>query len=269
MVLMSIAIQPAPALAQLNQPFHTDGWILAAAHAPGRHGSIWRTDLWVHVHTLSDGGATLYFCESGLDNSQAQGFDIPYEEGRQVYYFEDVVDHFLNIGDGTWVGAIRYTAEPEAQVWARVYSISADGSQSYGQLVTGIPTRDMSGDNDPWDYRQQQWMFATKRTADNRFRVNVGIVNPTLVPAHYDVQVYTTEPGQGVVASAEADVPPYSMVQLSDPFRNVSGGGWNDHQIGVICTTEGGGAFGYASVVDNSTNDAYFVRGVKFLSPDD
>jgi len=35
--------------AQLNQALHQDGWILAAAHAPGLHGSIWRTDLWSTV----------------------------------------------------------------------------------------------------------------------------------------------------------------------------------------------------------------------------
>jgi hypothetical protein len=32
--------------------------------------------------------------------------------------------------------------------------------------------------------------------------------------------------------------------------------------------TEGTGVFGYASVIDNATNDAYFVRGVKMLEAD-
>jgi len=31
----------------------------------------------------------------------------------------------------------------------------------------------------------------------------------------------------------------------------------------------GSGAFGYASVVDNATNDAYFVRGVKLMEPEE
>jgi len=270
LVAAAIAVFVAPtASAQLNQPFHQDGWILAAAHTPGLHGSIWRTDLWVHVHTLSGGRVTLYFCKSGEDNTEVTGYDVPYEEGSQVYYFEDVVDHFLKIGDDEWVGAIHYTADPEAAVWARVYSVSPDGGESYGQLVVGIPTVDMSPDDDPWDYRQHQWMYATKHTADDRFRVNVGIVNPTQVPSHYIVRMVGTKPSDGNLAVVEADVPPMSMVQLSDPFRGVEDGEWNNHQIGVICATEGAGGFGYASVVDNSTNDAYFVRGVKFLPPSD
>jgi hypothetical protein len=63
-------------------------------------------------------------------------------------------------------------------------------------------------------------------------------------------------------------VPPFSMVQLGDPFGDANGGEWNNYQVRVICTTEGGGVFAYASVVDNNTNDAYFVRGVKNLRVD-
>lgn len=39
--------------------------------------------------------------------------------------------------------------------------------------------------------------------------------------------------------------------------------------IQVSCQTEGAGSFAYASVVDNATNDAYFLRGAKKLFPDD
>jgi hypothetical protein len=33
----------------------------------------------------------------------------------------------------------------------------------------------------------------------------------------------------------------------------------------VEAESEGTGAFGYISVVDNATNDAYFVRGIKTM----
>jgi hypothetical protein len=35
----------------------------------------------------------------------------------------------------------------------------------------------------------------------------------------------------------------------------------------VRCKTDGAGGFAYASVVDNATNDAFFVRGVKKMAP--
>jgi len=64
----------------------------------------------------------------------------------------------------------------------------------------------------------------------------------------------------------ELQLQPYSMVQLTDPFADVDGGDWSEKQIRVEAEVEGSGAFGYISVVDNATNDAYFVRGIKTMS---
>lgn len=261
------------AAAQLNRPFHSDGWILAAARAPGFEESIWRTDLWLQFSSVNESAeAKLYFCKSGEDNSAAVAVDVPLVPGQETYYFEDVVEHFLGVSSGSWVGAIHYTSDRLMQAWARVYSISPDGTRSYGQLIEGIPVWDASPDNDPWNYAQQQWIFATKHTADDRFRVNVGIVNPTGVESTYFVNAYDATSNfdlPGLPAAETVTVPPYSMVQLSDPFADVNGGDWSTLQIRVECNTEGGGAFAYASVVDNATNDAYFVRAIKLLKPDD
>ena len=64
-------------------------------------------------------------------------------------------------------------------------------------------------------------------------------------------------------------VPPYSMIQTSDPFADWQGGEWSMALIQAKCRTDGAGGFAYASVVDNATNDAFFVRGVKMLGPED
>jgi hypothetical protein len=59
------------------------------------------------------------------------------------------------------------------------------------------------------------------------------------------------------------------MIQTSDPFADWQGGDWSTALIQAKCRTDGAGGFAYASVVDNATNDAYFVRGVKKMGPDD
>jgi len=259
-------------MAQVNQPFHKDGWIIAAAHAPGKHGAIWRTDLWVAIADSSPSSHTFsfQFCRSGQDNTTVEAHDISLTPGTEVYYFEDVLDQFLSIGGGSWVGAIHYVSSTNVQVWARVYSISSDGTRSYGQLVEGIATSDMSPDQDPWDKREHQWIFPVKHTADGRFRVNVGILNPTGVPSHYSVRAFDATGNSGTgEASRELEVPPYSMIQLLDPFANAYDGEWSTVKIRVTCITEGGGTLAYASVIDNATNDAYFVRGVKLLPLDE
>ncbi len=269
--VMTILATPQAA-AQLNQTQHTDGWILAAAHAPGLEGSIWRTDLWFVVGHSGTGPVTFRFCRSNADNTDAveHVFDIP--EGEEVFFFEDVVDQFLDIGEGSWVGSIHYTSVKRIQVWARVYSINAEGTESYGQLVEGIPTEDMSPALPAAsDADLHQWLYAVQHTADNRFRVNIGVVNPTAVEGAFRIQLFD-ETGNGPPGGSPTErvtVPPYSMVQLSDPFADVMGGEWNAVQIRVINDSEGSGNFAYASVVDNATNDAFFVRGVKRMMPDE
>ena len=59
------------------------------------------------------------------------------------------------------------------------------------------------------------------------------------------------------------------MVQLGDPYANLMGGDWNTVHIRVLHDTIESWSFAYASVVDNATNDAFFVRGVKSLFPGD
>ncbi len=271
-VVVAVISIASPAAAQLNRPLHSNGWILAAARAPGFEGSIWRTDLWLQVTSVSSSAEVkLYFCKSGEDNTAVVAVDVPLVPGQQTYYFEDVVEHFLGVGSDSWVGAIHYTSDRLMQAWARVYSISPDGRSSYGQLVEGIPVWDATPDNEPWNHAEQQWIYAMKHTADDRFRVNVGIVNPTAVESTYFVNAFDATSNYdlpGLPAAKTVTVPPYSMVQLSDPFAEVNGGDWSTLQIRVECDTEGGGAFAYASVVDNATNDAFFVRAIKLLKPD-
>ncbi len=107
-------------------------------------------------------------------------------------------------------------------------------------------------------------MFAGKHTANGRYRVNVGIVNPTPVGERFWVSMFDAF-GNHTDATVELQLDAYSMVQLSDPFASVDGGDWSEKQIRVEAEAEGSGAFGYISVVDNATNDAYFVRGIKTM----
>jgi hypothetical protein len=114
-------------------------------------------------------------------------------------------------------------------------------------------------------------MFAMKHTAGGRYRVNIGMVNPTAVATRFWVSVFD-ETGNfppGWSGGFEVQMPPFSMRQLNDPFADVNGGEWSQFIARVEADTPGSGAFGYASVVDNATNDAFFVRGVKLLGPDE
>ena len=236
--LLILLANTGPAEAQLNRTLHLDGWILAAAHAPGLQGSIWRTDLWIRAHR-GGGVVTLYFNRAEEDNSRVFGHEIEIGNPEKQIYIEDVVDQFLDVGNGSWVGAIRYESTTPVQVYARVYSVSEDGSASFGQVIEGIPTSDMTmpfTDDDYPGTREHQWMFALKHTADGRYRVNIGVVNPTATETSCPISIFGPDgnrpPGVGT-SSFSITVPPYSLVQLSDPFGEISGGEWNNYTVRV------------------------------------
>jgi hypothetical protein len=105
LTLVAAILVASSASAQLNQPLHRDGWILAAVHAPGLHGSIWRTDLWLYADTLSGQNVTLKLCRSGQDNTAAAEFAITAAPGQKVLYIEDVVDNATN--DAYFVRGIK------------------------------------------------------------------------------------------------------------------------------------------------------------------
>jgi hypothetical protein len=227
--------------------------------------------LWFVIDNSGSGPVTLKFCRSNTDNTDAAEYAVDISQGQKIFYIEDVIDHFLDIGGGSWVGAIHYTSGTPIQVWARVYSINQEGTESYGQLVEGIPTDDMSPNTVATTVADHsQWIYAARHTADDRFRVNIGAVNPTAVEGAFRVEVFTSagELPPGGWDTRHVTVPPYSMVQLSDPYADLVGGDWNNMQFVVMSDTEGSGAFAYASVVDNATNDAFFVRGVKRMRPE-
>jgi hypothetical protein len=213
----ALAITPAlPGAAQLNQPLHRDGWILAAARAPGAQGSIWRTDLWIYASS-ANAAVTLRFCRSGEDGSSAAEHVVSLTDGRVVMHIEDVVERFLGVGSQAWLGTIHYSSSMDIQVWARVYSISADGSRSFGQLIEGIPTAHASPDATPWESMDHQWMFAMKHTADGRFRVNIGIVNPSDVASDYWLDMYAADSSH--LDSRVIPVPPLSDQQAAGEVR--------------------------------------------------
>ncbi len=108
-----------------------------------------------------------------------------------------------------------------------------------------------------------------RREWTRRTRTVVLANNPTAVEADYEIAFFDAGGNRPPddTGVRYVTLPPYSMTQLSDPFAQAMGGEWSDVQIRVTCTTEGAGGFAYAAVVDNATNDAYFVRGVKRQLP--
>lgn len=95
------------------------------------------------------------------------------------------------------------------------------------------------------------------------FRTNLGVVNPGDAPVVVTIELRN---GSNPIGNLiHRNIPAHSGVQINEIFRE-AGVPDTATQNGVIVVTSiGGPVIAYAAVVDNATNDPYFVVGAENL----
>jgi len=232
-------------------------WIVpAAAHTPGVGSTYWMTDLTIHNPQYDSLPVTIYFLETGQDNSTSPVMNLDVA-AWETYNLWDVLgpQGFDRQGTGAFLivtdfSRIQCDDEDDCSffVTSRTYTPDPDTtSGEYGQGIPGFP--EASG------LDMDSYAYAPGILNDgDAFRTNVGIASwtPAWTTVTYDVQ----NAHGNVVDTVEIDVPPFGHVQhrLSAP---VTGG------TIVFYLTDGPGSalvFPYASVVNQETGDPTFVR---------
>jgi hypothetical protein len=127
---------PTPASAD---PGHLEGYLPSAAHAPGRFGSFWTTDLWIYQQGAST--VHLWFNRAGEDNTAVESVVVTL--ANPVTHFPDVVSTLFGT-DG--MGSIHYLADGPVTVTSRTWTTEPGGG-SYGQTIVGAPLSQCRGQN--------------------------------------------------------------------------------------------------------------------------
>ncbi len=224
-------------------------WILpASASASGAGGSLWKTRL-----ALENSGATpvalsLYFLESGKDNSNAPAASVSVAAGELVV-IDDVVKSSFGLTGKAGAVAIDSSSN-QIRVTSRTYNVGGSCG-TFGQGISALRLGEM---------------FAAGQTADLvpvfgdavSFRTNLGIVNASALSATFDVRVIDSK---GIEKTARPILlAPWSHTQINDLLAAwaISLGG-ADGRILVTTSTSGVRFGAYLSVVDNGSGDpAYF-----------
>ena len=231
-------------------------YIPAAAHSPGRQNTLWRTDVRIYNPSpVHDIGVTLHFLPQGMDGTNIPGrvFSIG---KRQTLVLDDVVATLLPEMDSV-VGAIRIDSDTDKSyefiASSRTYTNAPfTNPGTYGQFV---PALDMSS--------------ATTRAVilhaavTQEFRTNVGVMNPGYEPVTVKMKLVGIE-GADYLESPPFEVPPKSMRQWST--MELFGGFYVPNVNIVVGSTLP--VFSWASVVDNISGDAIFVRGMDETHPE-
>jgi hypothetical protein len=231
---------------------HLDGYVPSAAHAPGRFGSFWTTDLWIYQQGAST--IHLWFNPAGQNNAGAESVVLTLTEPST--FFPDVVSTLFGT-DG--VGSIHYLADGPVTVTSRTWTTS-EGGGGYGQTIPGTPV-------------SQAATPATGQAGSLRMiadqipgmRSNLGLVNISNVTVTVLVEMFESDgdaaPGN---SSFEINLEPFGMTQINDLFQRLQQGTRRGLIVRASVVSEAGAILAYLSTVDNSTNDASYHDGFRF-----
>jgi len=215
-------------------------WVPVAVHQSGAHGSRWRTDLGVLNGSTAavDVTITVY----GADGEHTMTRSLA--AGEQVI-LEDVVGQIPYTG----AGAVKVSSMAPVVVTSRSYSQVADTAGCFpggtlGQLLD-------SSDN-LMVVRAGQMAWIPQLVESSRFRTNIAVTNIGTTEARATVTLYD---GTGTaLQSYDVTLAPGEFKQENQPF--VKFAGVTELAAGYAkVAVSTGSVIGYASVIDNTTND--------------
>jgi hypothetical protein len=240
-------VAPLPVIADSG---HLDGTLPSAAHAPGRFGSFWTTDLWIYQQGAST--IHLWFNRAGEDNTNLASVVVPLS--GTVTALRDVVSTLFGT-DG--VGSVHYLADGPVTVISRTWTTAPEDG-SYGQTIVGVPVSESA-------VAGTGQAGALRMTVDQSalFLANLGLVNISGVATTVSVEIYRRRqvaPGTRPLPSIGA----FSMTQVNDVLARLGPGDRRGLIIRTSVVSEQGAIHAYLSEVDNQTNDASYQEAFRF-----
>lgn len=215
-------------------------------HADGSNNSSWRTDLHVYQPQFGQTGPI----EVQLD-FKGINKKIFFDSSTEI--FEDVLGEITSADDA---GPVFVHTPVPIDMWTRTYNLSASGVGTYGQLIPAMLLSNLSGS--PVG-EGTFWNIGGLKNTD-RFRTNIGFVNPHSQRADITVYIYEEEFGLEI-GRFDVSIDPFQLRQ--DPlirwFPAIPGGKGFSLRVK---SKNGLDVVSYASVIDNVSNDPVFIGAV-------
>ncbi len=216
-------------------------WVPVASHNPGFNQSQWRSDLGL----LNTGTVTANVLIEFFDSAGAVSNTTSVPAGTQSI-LTDVVGQLGVTGSG----AIEVLSDRSLKVTARSYNqVSSDATcdpngtqgQDYPAVVAG----------DGLGAGQSAYLAGLSENAS--YRCNIGLVNTGTESATVLVELYD---GAGnKLTDYAVSLTAGQWAQETQPFKNRAGQTAMDRGYAKILVQSGSGVLGFASVIDNITND--------------
>ena len=214
----------------------------SSARIPGAGGAFYTTDLNITNTSSNTVNFTVKFLGNNKDGRSGPERPFSIKGGRSVA-FEDVLGSVFGVSAD--YGALRITASQTGlAVLGQTWTPAAGGT--FGQSVPAMGSAELIVAG------MSPSILAIRE--DESFRTNLILSNTTEIPTEVECSI-VSESGV-VLGTKRFNLQPLGMTQVSRVVREL---GATAHVRGarlVLSTPTAGGAFaGYASVIDNTTND--------------
>lgn len=239
-------------------------YVAAAAHVAGAAGTNWRTDLEIHNWSDQRASYTIELLEHGKNNSSPEMRSFALAPGRSAR-FADVLDTVFAFEGGA---ALRITTQQgRLLVTSRTYNLLRAGNPTglpagatFGQYIPGLSEDRAIG------FGEEGRLVQLTHSADDSTGSRTNLVLVNAGSTRIDVVVDLYRANGSVVGTVNRSLAPFEYRQLNRVFASVTGSSVGDGYAVVRTTTEGGGFFALASVVDNLTGDPVGMGAPAILS---
>jgi PKD repeat protein len=227
------------------------------AHGPGQNNSVWRSDVQVYNPDPNAGVTPLNM------TATFRGVDKALQIHTSTHIFTDFLNVFTNGNDqGPVIITVR--AQHAPQIWTRTYNQTEAGT--FGQFIPAIRLDSAGGGA---AFGDGKYFMAGLRN-DNRYRTNLGLVNPNAQTINANVRVYDDQGLQ--IGSFTRTLGSFQLDQFPITHATAAPNIDGKRPFSVeIQVPAGQWLVAYASFVDGGSNDPVWIQALReseFSSPD-
>jgi len=224
----------------------TTRFLAGAASVEGVNSTFWVTDARVFNPDPEIAiTVNLAFLESDTDNSGAAELSITVQPRQAVALDDLVASLFATSG----AGGVRLRSSMPFLAASRTYNTGDGSSGTFGQFIPGLSP----------DQALQQGILlqVANDPIPSGFRSNVGFVNPGQSAVEVTVRVFDADTAT-LLGEGSRTLPPLAFSQINNVFAFVGATAVVARNATVELVADGP-VLAYASVVDNTSGDPFFV----------
>ncbi|HSP15636.1 MAG TPA: hypothetical protein VLV78_12870 [Thermoanaerobaculia bacterium] len=205
----------------------------------------WRSDVRLLNAGSSPAQATISFYTIGSTTPETVTRTI---EAGQMLVFDEALRSLFGKSNDAGAIVVGTTSDSKIVASARTYNQTATGT--YGQFIPGLTAGDGVGKDD-------RALQVLQVESSDRFRTNLGLVELTGKEVNLEIAAYT--PDSKVSVYIPWHLGPNEFVQINDILGRMGIPKAYNARISMRVTGGDGKISGYASLIDNRTQDPTYV----------